>query len=424
MFMIYDLIYLILAIFYLPLRFFKGKGLGGISERLGIYPPEFIQQVKNKKTIWVHAVSVGEILSSAPLLNSIKKEFPQYKLVVSTTTAAGYSMAKKILGVQDLLIYFPFDLSIIVKRAVEILNPVLFILMEKEFWPNLINRLNKNNVPVVVINGRLSSKSLAKYRKVKFLLPGIFTKISLFCMQSKTDASRVAELGINQDKIKITGNLKFDASATAEIPREIQEKYRESLVSNKSLLLAGSTHRGEEEILIKIYSQLRLEEKGWILLIAPRHLERVEEVEQAAAKYGFNGLRISNLTSSPKRDSIIYILDTMGELKTFYSLSDLVFVGGSLIPFGGHNLIEPAYFSKPIIFGKHIFNFQEIADEFVARGAGIMVNSLQELKETIALLASDRKKREEIGLKGKNVVNANLGATQRNIQEIKKIIRA
>lgn len=424
MFIIYDLIYLILAIFYLPRRFFKGKSLEGITERLGIYPREIVQQIKNNKTIWLHCVSVGEVLSSAPLLNAIRKEFPQYKLVLSTTTITGHSLAKKILEAQDLLIYFPFDLSMAVKRAISILNPALFIMMEKEFWPNLINRLNKSHIPIMVINGRLSSKSLAKYSRVKFFWRGIFTKISLFCMQTTADASRVAELGINQGKIKITGNLKFDASAAAEISREVQEKYRKSLVLSKSLLVAGSTHKGEEEILIKIYRQLRLEEKGWILLIAPRHLERVEEVGQVATKYGFNGLRISNLNGIKNIVSSIYILDIIGELRIFYSLADLVFVGGSLVPFGGHNLIEPAYFFKPIIFGKHVFNFQEIADELIAGEAGIMVDSGEELKEKFATLTSDAKERAVIGINAQKVIMANLGATKRNIQEIKNILKA
>jgi 3-deoxy-D-manno-octulosonic-acid transferase len=187
--------------------------------------------------------------------------------------------------------------------------------------------------------------------------------------------------------------------------------------------VAGSTHKGEEEILIKVYHELSLKEKGWILLIAPRHLERIKEVEEIARRYNYQPVKISDIAKVDKKDTYIYILDIMGELKTFYALADLVFVGGSLIPFGGHNLIEPAYFSKAIIFGEYVFNFQDIADELATQEAAIRVRNVQELKDEINNLVNNREKMTILGQKARRVVMSNLGATERNVQEIEKILK-
>lgn len=423
MFILYDLIYIIYAIFYLPVLYFKGKRITGIANRFAFYHQDFIKQLNNGKTIWLQAVSVGEILSSVPLLKLLKEKFSTYRLVISTTTSAGYLMAQKIKSPQDLLIYFPFDLNMVIKRVVSTLNPVLFITIEKEFWPNLVNRLHKNKIPIVVINGRMSNKSLARYKKVKFLIKSFLNKVSLFCMQTQKDALGIAELGVSQDKIKITGNIKFDAVGGNEAPQDKKEKYYNQLaLDNRRLLVAGSTHKGEEEILINSYHELGLKGKGWILLIAPRHLERIKEVEEIARRYDYQPAKISDMLKVDKKDAYIYILDIMGELKAFYSLADLVFVGGSLIPFGGHNLIEPAYFSKAIIFGEYVFNFQDIAEELIAQEAAIKVKNVQELKGQINNLVNNKEKIANLGQKARRVVMSNLGATQRNIQEIEKIL--
>ena len=421
--LIYDLIYMLYALFYLPATWLKGKRIRGLAQRLGFYLPELIQSRNNKRTIWLHAVSVGEVLSVAPLLESLRKEFPQYKLVVSVTTSAGFLLAEKIVSRQDLLTYFPFDLSWVVKKAVTVFNPALFISLEKEFWPNLINRMDKNKIPMVVVNGRMSEKSLAKYKLVKFLFKGILNKIVLFCMQTPADTFRMVELGVGAKKVTVTGNLKFDAVTQVTVNQEQKEHYFNRLGLNKNrLLVAGSTHRGEEEIIVKIYQELALKDKGWILLLAPRHLERVEEVEQAAKEFGLNPVKISKTTEINGQTGV-YILAVMGELKTFYALADLVFVGGSLIPFGGHNLIEPAYFKKAIIFGRHIFNFQDIAEGLIAAGAAMRVKDSQDLKSKISSLTGDEQKRASLGQQARKVVTDNLGATQKSLGEIKKIFK-
>jgi 3-deoxy-D-manno-octulosonic-acid transferase len=243
-------------------------------------------------------------------------------------------------------------------------------------------------------------------------------------MQTQEDARGIIELGINPDKIKITGNIKFDALDEQNVPRDERGKYYNQLaLENRRLLVAGSTHKGEEEILIKVYHELSLKEKGWILLIAPRHLERIKEVEEIARRYNYQPVKISDIAKVDKKDTYIYILDIMGELKTFYALADLVFVGGSLIPFGGHNLIEPAYFSKAIIFGEYVFNFQDIADELATQEAAIRVRNVQELKDEINNLVNNREKMTILGQKARRVVMSNLGATERNVQEIEKILK-
>lgn len=433
MFIFYDLLFLIFAVIYLPVYLFKRKFHPGFLARLGIFP----EGVELNRPVWIHAVSVGEAMAVKGLIERIRESFPDKKLIISTVTPTGNRIVKSIAKETDFVTYLPLDLSFIVKKVIDRIDPSLFIIAETELWPNLIYRLHKNNIPVIVVNARISDKSFRGYSAVKFLIKQTLNKIDLFCVQTESDAQRFFCLGAPKDKIKVSGNLKFDNTGYADSKKDYKDYKEKAGVSAKNrLFVAGSTHPGEEEIILSVHKELLNEFPQLKLLIAPRHPQRADEVTKIAIKYGFDSLKISRLTDlnrqtgfgiipsifeGPADRQAIYILDTVGQLMGYYAASDIVFVGGSLVKKGGHNILEPASLGKPVIFGPYMFNFRDIFDLFISHKACVLVYSKEGLKAAVRDLLNNPDKMDELGKRASSLIKKNQGATENTLRYIKEV---
>ncbi|MFA4843132.1 MAG: 3-deoxy-D-manno-octulosonic acid transferase [Candidatus Omnitrophota bacterium] len=418
MFIIYDLIFLIFMLVYLPVYLFRGKFHRGFSRRLGILPPD----LGLERPIWIHAVSVGEAISIKALVSELRKAYPHKKLVISTVTATGNKVARALVNAGDFLTYLPLDFSFITSRVFKRINPCLFIIAETEIWPNLISSLHKQKIPVITVNGRISDSSYAGYRAIKLFIRPILNKIAQFCVQSASDALRLQDLGVEKEKIHVTGNVKFDINLEVSAGLNASD-YRQKLWlgPEDKLLACGSTHSGEEELIIKTYKELLLVFPKLKLLIAPRHPERSKDIAEVAVKNGFMPVFISGInTACPTCISgPVFILDVIGELLNFYAAADIVFVGGSLVKTGGHNILEPASLKKPVIFGPYMFNFRDITGLFLKNKAAIMAHDAGQLKNKIKELLENGLSAKALGERAYELISKNSGATIKNIGIIK-----
>ena len=405
----------------------RGKYRRGFWQRTGFYPDE----IKGQSPIWIHAVSVGEVIASSSLIKSLRKEYPDIKIILSTVTDTGQQIAKGKIKEADYIIYFPFDFSWSVKRALNTINPIICIIMETELWPNFLREANKKAVPVAVINGRISERSFKRYRMISLFMKNVLESVTLFSMQTEDDAKRAIALGANHNNVRVSGNIKYD-NEFKEIEDEKVKEIKNTLGVNNNdrIFIAGSTHPGEEEIVVKLYSNILKNYPDFRLVIAPRHIDRVGEVEEIVKKMGLDTVRKTAILKGSHQSPVtshqlkpVIILDTIGELGFMYSIADILFVGGSLIPHGGQNILEPAFYKKPVIFGKYMMNFQEIAKEMILSGGGIQVNDEQELIKEVDGLINNGKKMIEIGEKGYQVIMKNRGALQKNLELIEDIIK-
>ena len=419
MIIIYNFIALVILLIYFPVYLLRRKFHSGLWQRLGVLP----KSLNLGKPIWIHAVSVGEAAACRGLVDGLRKIYPEKKFVISTVTTTGNKIAQTIAQPGDFVCYLPLDFSFFVKKVINRVNPSLFIIAETEIWPNLITCLWKKGIPVAVVNARISDGSFRGYFMLRAFLKPILRRISLFCAQTQVDADRLMAIGAEVDKIKVTGNMKFDLSR-----REYSEKdcsnFKEKLAITfkEKLLVAGSTHSGEEKIILEVYKSLLEDLPGLRLLIAPRHPERAEEVGVLIRSFGFEPLRTSSLNpSNPSNSITIFVLDTIGELLNYYAIADIVFVGGSLIKKGGHNILEPASLAKPIIFGQYMFNFRDTANLFLKNSAAIQVNNAKELQDKISVLLNDVDLGISMGKNAQKLIRENLGATQRNIKLIETL---
>ncbi|MCQ9208522.1 MAG: 3-deoxy-D-manno-octulosonic acid transferase [Omnitrophica bacterium] len=384
--------------------------------RLGIFPESAIAKIKGKKVIWLHAVSVGEAQAVSTLVDQLKASYPNFRLVISTVTKTGNKIARKLARAEDLIIYSPLDIGFIVRAVVRLINPQALIVAETEIWPNLVAGLAKRKIPVILVNGRLSQGSFKGYKIIRCFLKGVLQRFSLFCMQTKEDAQKIIYLGADEDKVKVTGNMKFDVQLSAL-------SYQPSVLGlNKEerLFIAGSTHRPEERIILEVYKQLIKNYPDLRLLIAPRHIERTQEIEKLVVKFGFKPQRVSKIGETTNS---VLILDTIGQLKSLYAAADIVFIGGSLVRHGGQNPIEPAIFCKPILFGPYMFNFSDVAGVFLKRKAAIMVRDAQELENVSMKLLREPLLSERIGARTREVIQENRGATLRNMELIRGLLK-
>jgi len=412
---IYDISFFMFSIIYLPYLVVKGKAHKDFMQRFGKLSPDF-KRTSLLKPVWIHAVSVGEVLAVKNFVENFQKRFPEQKIILSTTTRTGNAVAGKVLNRDVLKFYFPLDFSFVVKRVVDFINPSILIIMETEIWPNLILELSKRRLPIVLINGRISDKSFKGYRKIKFFFGKILKKINLFCMQTTESAERIKALGAAPSGVRTTGNMKFDVRELSQ-----QEKLMPNLELSGKLIIAGSTHAGEEEIVLEVYKELLEASDSLQLLIAPRHIDRAEAIKKKLEQYGFEGILMSQIEKGARKalsKKTILILDTLGELKHLYSLATIVFMGGSLIKRGGHNIIEPAISGKPIVFGPYMFNFKDMARSFLENNAALEVKNKRALKETLQLLLKDENRRIALGRNAKGLIDKSRGATERNIDEV------
>lgn len=417
---LYDFVFLLCVLFYLPIYLFKRKFHYDFSSRLGVLP----KVLELNRPIWIHAVSVGEAMAIRGILDGLRLTFPEKRFVISTVTPTGNKVVKGIAGPNDFITYLPLDFSFIVKKVIDKINPALFIIAETEIWPNLISYLNKKHIPIAIVNARVSDSSFKGYLAIKYLLKPVLSKVNLFCAQTERDSARFLRLGVNPESLHVTGNLKFDLKA--ELKKEdLGLKRKLGLKPENKLLVAGSTHREEEAMVLNAYKELLSEFNGLRLLIAPRHPERASEIADLVVSSGFKPLRISKLAQvddNPKQENSVFILDTVGDLVAFYALADIVFVGGSLVNKGGHNILEPAALGKPVLFGPHMFNFKDITDLFLKNNACIMVIDQAQLKNGIRDLLVIPEKRQALGEKGLSLTLRNQGATKRTLEYLKGLL--
>jgi len=418
MFIIYDLIFLLIMLVYLPGYWLKGKFHAGFFSRFG-NPP---QGIALDQPIWIHAVSVGEVVSIKGLLDGLRRKYPRKKFVITTVTPSGNKIARQLAGAGDLVTYLPFDFSFMVSCFVKQIDPCILVLAETEIWPNLIRCLNKRGIPMVVVNARISDRSLKGYLILKFLVKPILNKINLFCCQADADVARLARLGVDPQKIQLTGNMKFDACPAGE-PADQDYRKKISLNPADKLLVCGSTHPGEEEIILRVFKKLQNNFPGFRLLLAPRHPERSGQVAELVRSAGFLPLRISQIYSGIQHPTpnTVFILDTIGQLMHYYAIAQIVFVGGSLVKKGGHNILEPAALAKPVIFGPQMYNFRDIAGLFIAHRAAIMVNDGKKLESELRNILDDQARAEELGRKARELIGKNTGATLKNIALISRL---
>ncbi|HQJ14997.1 MAG TPA: 3-deoxy-D-manno-octulosonic acid transferase [Candidatus Omnitrophota bacterium] len=398
----------------------RGKFHPGFSRRLGIYPAS---GRRFSRPIWIHAVSVGETVNMRRFFQGLCAEFPGEQYVLSTVTPTGNSIAAKFARPQDIVTYLPLDLSFIVNSVLERVGPRLFIIAETEFWPNLLSALHNRGVPVVIVNGRISDKAASGYRKVRWLIAPLLSRISLFCMQSSQDAERVISLGARPETVKVTGNMKFDQPVPDSLQQDTRIRERLGIRADEKCLVAGSTHPGEETQVMQAFSQIARNDSRVRLIIAPRHPARAPEVEACVRRHGFVPVRVSAMASPQSRKECVFIVDTIGELLSYYAVSDVVFVGGSLVSHGGQNFLEPAFLAKPVIVGPSLFNFRDIARQFLDQGAAVMVGNAGELSNAVRTLLADERKAAELVRQASRLIQENRGATERNLSYIKEFIR-
>ena len=428
MYLLYSLLTLSVFVIVSPYFLYQAirykKYIGSLGQRLGYLPIAF--NVDGEESIWIHAVSVGEVLTARALAADIKAQYPRLRLFLSTTTIAGQQVARRSVPQADAIFYFPFDFARIVRRTLGLVKPRVFIMMETEIWPNLLRLCRARGVKTVVINGRISSRSYPRYRLIRPFFRHVLADVDRFCMQSEESARRLIDLGADPSRVTVTGSLKFDS---LEIPSPISHgKPRERVLRyfrlspNRVVVVAGSTVRGEEVAVLRAFQRIRTLLPGALAILAPRQPERFGEVERLARDAGFVTMRRSDLPIDAEPRAEVVVLDTLGELAQLYQLATAVFVGGSLVDYGGHNILEPAIFGKPIVFGPHMQNFQEIADAFVANGAAVQVQSEHQLDEALLGFVTDPVRRARLGAAARALVEANRGAKDKTLAVITDLL--
>lgn len=366
-------------------------------------------------SIWIHAVSVGEVLSLRRIVFELRAKHPSWPIYFSTLTNAGYKIARETLRGAEEVFFVPLDFHWVVRRFFAALRPRLFVLAESEFWPHLLRQAGRNCRSVILINGRISQRSFKKYYRWRRLVRPVLGNIDYFLVQTEKDLERLKRIGVPKQKIEVAGNLKVDLFLPLVNAEEIRGMRADfGISSEKKIIVAGSTHQGEEAMIFKAFKEAKKNRPDLVLVIAPRHPERSAEVEKAATAAGLRVLKRTR--AGPGRPWEVLILDTIGELAKFYSLADLAFVGGSLVPHGGQNLLEPAYYGRPICFGKHMENFAALADRFVGSGAARIVLGPEELEDFFMI--QDENALEDMGRKAKELLQSLQGATARTLKVI------
>ena len=396
----------------------------GLCQRMGFIPKSVHDQLKGVHPIWIHAVSVGEVIASIPIIKKIKEVYPQKKIVFSTITSTGNDTARQKIPEIDFLIYFPYDFFFIVKKVVMIINPCIFIHTETEIWPNFLFFLHQREIPSVIVNGRISSKSCRRYKLFGWFFKKVFNKVSAFGMQSLVDYQRVIDIGADPQKVLITGNMKFDQKTPDTTDRQKEELLNElNLGLEDKIFIAGSTHSAEEDMILEVFQQLIKEYSNLILILAPRHPERFSEVEKLVKKRGFVVHRKSQIKKYQHllRSQVI-LMDTIGELAQFYSIGEIIFVGGSLVNIGGHNILEPLVYKKPVIFGPYTQNVSEFVNALRESGAGILVTTKDDLLFQAQKLLNNKEEAQMRGERGFQVIKVNQGATEKNFAIIKRFL--
>ena len=416
---LYNIAAILVVILIIPVFMIRSVREKGFVERirqsLGIFPEHALDKVAKKHCIWVHAASVGEIVATSPLIKEFHKEFPQTPILVSVVTTSGYEMANRIIKDADAIIYFPLDLPFLAGRVLRRIHPRVFLPVETELWPNFLKTARQMHIPVMMVNGRISDRSVKQYKYLNSLLTDMIGTVTKFAMQSDIDADYIMRLGAPPELVTVTGNTKFDQTYTDVSPEEKAAIIHEmGLEKAEGILLAGSTHRGEEDFVLKAFKALREKHDKAKLVIAPRELLRTQEVIHLCKRAGFTVTTRTKQQEKGPQDADIVILDTIGELGKVYSVGDVVYVGGSLITHGGHNILEPAAHGKAIIVGHYMFNFKDTHALFKKREACITVNNAQELANEVVNLFDDETYRQRLEKETLAIVGENKGASRKS----------
>lgn len=417
----------ILAAYYIPQIIIGNKYRRSLAGKLGRMSSDFAPERLPRPRMWFHAVSVGEVVALGPLLSNIKQLCPHAGIVVSTGTETGQDKARSLIGEAEGFLYLPLDFPFFINRLVQSVKPDLFVLMETELWPNLIHSLKANGSLVALVNGRISDRSFPRYRKFRRLFSSTLRSIDLFLMSSEIDASRVAEMGAPTDRVIVTGNTKFDA-CLADAPPRAADRLRAllQLHGDDLVWVAGSTHPGEHEIILDAYKHLSGKFPGLILIIVPRHVEKSASIINTVEDRGMGApfLRSSADKGETRDDRKIVIVDKTGELFQIFSLATVVFVGGSLVPKGGQNILEPASWGKMVLFGPSMEDFRDARDILVRAGAGIEVESAEDLICQVERVLSDPGKAAELGGKGREEILKHAGSSARNAEILTQYLAA
>lgn len=430
MYILYNiLLIIVLVVFVLPYytyRLFREKGFGQrFKESFGFVNDEIIEKVAHKDCVWIHGASVGEIVATSPLVKQIRKEMPNRPILVSAFTVGGYNMAKQIIPEADAIIFFPLDLPFVAEGMVKRIHPGVFMPVETELWPNFLSSIRQRRIPVMMVNGRISEKSVKNYRYLYGIWEDMLNTVTRFCMQSSIDAEYIKTLGADPDKIFVTGNTKFDQTY-AEVTQEDLDTYHRELGINYDypVIVAGSTHPGEEKVLFDSFKDICKKYPHARLVIAPRKVARADEIAKLALEYGFKtGYRSKMKEQTGEREKFpVLLIDTIGELGRIYAIGDVVFVGGSFSGTGGHNVLEPAAHAKPIVVGPSMQNFKDSYALLSKVKACKMVDSSEELTSEILDILSDDKRRKEMGDASMQVICENRGADVRSIYYLKDLL--
>ena len=392
-----------------------GKYRKGLSERLGRVPARFRNDPR--QAIWVHAVSVGEVLAVSELVRELRREFPNYRLVISTTTDTGQRLAAARFGAENVF-YFPFDFAFAIGRWLAALRPRLIVIAETEFWPNLLRLGKSNGAQIAIVNARISDRSFPGYRRWRRLLTRVLQNVDLFLAQTDEDARRLRQIGANENKVLVGGNLKYDIPASSEAP--VLAQLRPALKDAGPVLVCGSTVEGEEDILLNAFMQALTKHPQATMLLAPRHPERFNEVAALLTRSGLKWLRRSSWQGKPITEGLL-LIDSIGELASLYALADLAFVGGSLVPRGGHNILEPAQHGVPILVGEHTENFRDIIELFEGHDAVKVVNPSSIEPVMLELLADDAHRRD-LGRRAKETLRSQQGATEITLNKLREML--
>jgi 3-deoxy-D-manno-octulosonic-acid transferase len=408
-----DIVYFIYFIFLLPFLYCKGKWHEGMRIRRGGIPEDYARRLSGKKNIWVHAVSVGEVLVIVDLVKLLKEKFAGYQIVCSTVTATGHELASERLREMAVVIYAPLDFSRIARKFVDLIAPVVYISAETEIWPNTYRILKERQIPVIQVNGRISDRSYRGYRWVRWLIKDALDAVTVFCMQSQLDARRIIELGADPRKVRIVGNLKFDHHP------QPSEYSREALgyTPDHQVWLAGSTHPGEERMLLEVFQKAQQEFPELRLIIAPRHIDRVDDILKIIRAFGFSTVKLSQLEGYKVKDQVV-VVDSVGKLASLYEVADLVFVGKSLVDGGGQNIMEPAWFGKPIMVGPYTQNFRDVVHLFLREGAIKQVQNIRQLGDVLVMFLKKPEDRQQMGRQARLICEQNIGATGNTLKEI------
>jgi 3-deoxy-D-manno-octulosonic-acid transferase len=372
---------------------------------------------------WIHAVSVGEAIAATPVVEALRRTWPALPLVVSTVTETGARVVRERFAGIARHRYFPLDFPGAVRRVIASIQPAFFVCMETELWPNLLRALATSGVPSMIANGRLSDRSFSRYRLVRGAMRRVLGDITVFAMQSDEDARRMIALGAPPERVVVAGNLKHepltDPAGAADLWRRLL-----GLSAGQPVWIAGSTHRGEDEAVLDAHRRARAERPGIVLVLAPRHPERVAEVITLVVKSGFPAVRRSELPTRTRDGGPIIVLDTIGELAQLYSIADVVFVGGSLVPLGGHNVLEPALRGKPVLFGPHMSNFREAAAILTSGGGGRVVHDADELAAELQRLLGNPGLRAQLGAAAREAAASRHGAARTTLDLVARYLYA